>query len=720
MIPAARDSELREAVQGGTLFTIDAEDMSFIFSILRNNMYSDPIKVLVQEYACNARDAHRECGKSAVPLRVTLPTVEDPRYIVRDFGKGMDYKTMVNVFCKYGKSTKRGTNQTGGFGIGAKSAWAYRDDFHVNIYQNGRIYSYEFFIDDSQCGMMNLVDVDDTTEEDGTEIIVGAEEKDIGAFRSNFQTLITFWGIRPKVTNDDFEYAEVDDNEVVYQGENFYIFKEHNNICDKAFVLVDSVPYPINIKALKLENQNLVNLVNKKLGMIARMNEVDVAASREQLNYTAKTINWITEELQRIYDDLDSWVRLEINTYESLWEARCSYKYSSKVFKYIKNLNFKNLMWREYPVKCGVEILLDSDHEDYQENSDNRLSIINCSFYTDYRKGVERLGSEAKDKLDWAINAPIMIVDSRRIPRAKAKAVIENEDKKYGKTVDAVQIIMLPADPDIAEKELARLEEEIHLSQLKPIYAKDVQTRSIKKQYNKRKRGETAVVVGEWTGGCHGRPDKVEHIIEDLEGYFVYSQHSSVEAHNGKEERLGEYHDTLKILTRNYGIDRIFIIPKRFHKKVEKNFALQNLWEFKEKFDRSVDKARVTRLLKKTAKSNVRLRNKWSYLESTFNEDFEKLLDSSSPFRKYLKSMKSNTTTLTVEEQKLVAYARYLTGYKMKDQYELRQEAEKDHTEILKMYPMLNVMDTYGVQLVNKNTRQLHIAAYINAVDSGV
>lgn len=97
-------------------------DASVVIEILRNRLYEHKVRTLVQEYICNARDAMREVGKGN-EFEVTVPTRFEPVFKVRDFGPGVSLDRIKNVFILYGASTKRGTNnQTGGFGIGAKSA----------------------------------------------------------------------------------------------------------------------------------------------------------------------------------------------------------------------------------------------------------------------------------------------------------------------------------------------------------------------------------------------------------------------------------------------------------------------------------------------------------------------------------------------------------------------------------------------------------------------
>ena len=108
-------------------------DVSTVIEILRNRLYSNPIQTLVQEYICNARDAMREANTwGKTPLVIGVPNAVNPLFTVRDFGLGLTPDRVEKVFVLYGASTKRDSNnQTGGFGIGAKSAWSYTDSFTV-------------------------------------------------------------------------------------------------------------------------------------------------------------------------------------------------------------------------------------------------------------------------------------------------------------------------------------------------------------------------------------------------------------------------------------------------------------------------------------------------------------------------------------------------------------------------------------------------------------
>ena len=88
--------------------TIDAEDMRYVASLLRNN-YSNTRLAVVREITANALDANAEANASR-PIEVKLPTSMNPTFAVRDFGGGLSQEDVFGLYSKYGKSTKRESN----------------------------------------------------------------------------------------------------------------------------------------------------------------------------------------------------------------------------------------------------------------------------------------------------------------------------------------------------------------------------------------------------------------------------------------------------------------------------------------------------------------------------------------------------------------------------------------------------------------------------------
>ncbi len=116
--------------------TIDAEDMRYVASLLRNN-YSNPTLAVVREITANALDAKSAAG-SARPIEVSVPSTMNPHFCVRDFGGGLSQDDIFGLYSKYGKSTKRNSNNyIGAFGIGKFAPLSYGNNFTIVSYNGG-------------------------------------------------------------------------------------------------------------------------------------------------------------------------------------------------------------------------------------------------------------------------------------------------------------------------------------------------------------------------------------------------------------------------------------------------------------------------------------------------------------------------------------------------------------------------------------------------------
>ena len=181
-------------------------DVSTIIEILRNRLYSNPIQTLTQEYMCNARDAHREAERNGVegatqrPIQVTMPTELESVIKFRDFGVGLSKPRVKDVFVNYGVSTKRSDNdETGGFGLGAKSAWAYTDSFVVVSYYEGTCSTYIAHTGNNKNGTFELVSEEPTSEPNGVEVQIPVKSSDIYKFKSAVYRTAMFWKVKPEL-----------------------------------------------------------------------------------------------------------------------------------------------------------------------------------------------------------------------------------------------------------------------------------------------------------------------------------------------------------------------------------------------------------------------------------------------------------------------------------------------------------------------------------------
>lgn len=116
----------------GIDLSIDQSNMGFIFDIMFNQMYRDPIGSVIREITSNCFDSHAEAGVTDAVI-INFNEDEGGEYIsFQDFGVGISPDRMKNIYAKPASSTKRDTNdQIGYWGLGSKSPLAYTDSFEV-------------------------------------------------------------------------------------------------------------------------------------------------------------------------------------------------------------------------------------------------------------------------------------------------------------------------------------------------------------------------------------------------------------------------------------------------------------------------------------------------------------------------------------------------------------------------------------------------------------
>lgn len=303
-------------------------DVTVIMEILRSKLYSNPIKVLVQEYMSNARDAHRELGKEDVAIEVTLPTEISPQFEVRDFGPGLTPTRLKDVFIKYGSSTKRGSNtSTGGFGIGAKSGWSYSDTFHVVSITHERgenvKRSYSCVVDETRNGkLIKFSDNEITTEPCGVRIVVPAKKENFRQFKMYALQVGMFWKTRPVVHGETFNEIKC-----ISHGANWKYFDKScvpdEFRAEKTFVICDGIPYPLKVETLKdsISPSVLSVLDNACFGLYFNTGDISISANREEIHYTEKTKAILAQRVNEVVVDFAARFNDEINKKKTFLEA---------------------------------------------------------------------------------------------------------------------------------------------------------------------------------------------------------------------------------------------------------------------------------------------------------------------------------------------------------------------------------------------------------------
>lgn len=123
------DHVTHAVIGGKQAINFGVSDDAALMNVLSKALYTDPELAVIRETLCNGWDAHIESGNTDKALHVILTEEE---LVIRDFGNGIPHRLIGPVYGTYGGSTKKtDKRQTGGFGLGCKSPFAYGDHFEV-------------------------------------------------------------------------------------------------------------------------------------------------------------------------------------------------------------------------------------------------------------------------------------------------------------------------------------------------------------------------------------------------------------------------------------------------------------------------------------------------------------------------------------------------------------------------------------------------------------
>lgn len=316
-------------------FGISEDGVDKAIALARENIYSDPLRIVCQEYLANARDAHREANKEDIPVKVTLPNEQNMVFKVRDFGKGLSKKEMAEVFIKYFASTKRSdSGLNGGFGIGAKSGYAYADYFYVVSYQKGEATRYLAHKENSPRGNLRSYRPFKTDEPEGLEIVIPVKKGDIERFWEHFCRTTFFWKTRPVVEGIDARElpAGYSDYEIMYRGKSAAVVRSLlSGIPDvdrKANLVVDGIIYPLGEELTeKMESFKKIaqipvykgsGEIKDTLFFFVGNDEVSVPANREQIGNTPKTRARLKKLYGQAWSELASEIREKLKREKGL------------------------------------------------------------------------------------------------------------------------------------------------------------------------------------------------------------------------------------------------------------------------------------------------------------------------------------------------------------------------------------------------------------------
>lgn len=294
-----------------TSFTIEANEAAF--QILTDKLYKYPIRAIVRELAANAIDANRVSKSKLNNWEITLPNSINPMFAIEDFGVGMTDTEIKEVYTTFFKSTKSSSNdQTGMFGLGSKTPFAYTKQFIVESSKDGfkNIYSMH-----SENGKPEVIKVNPEpipTDKTGTKVSFAVNIKDFKEFYDAMIYSSAVWPGLPKINGSSEFYSYLKNKKWESEAEPEIILENTNKVYssmekvptsedfvkvgnDKFYLEMGNVLYYVSLEQLDIDSI-YYNVLGSYI-IHAPIGSVSITPNREDLQYDEKTKEFLNKEI---------------------------------------------------------------------------------------------------------------------------------------------------------------------------------------------------------------------------------------------------------------------------------------------------------------------------------------------------------------------------------------------------------------------------------------
>lgn len=340
MIPNETPQSIETVGQGvkvvGNFKITDATQARILVS-LSDKMYTRKELAFVREYSTNAADAHIVAKKPISEIIVELPTMENLNFRLRDFGSGLTEEQIATVYCVFGESTKRNSNEQNGLlGYGCKAGFAHADSFTVTSWVNGEKSIYQCVKgDSSKLHSALLLSRSPSDEPTGIEIKIPVKQSSIWTVHREASNFYKHWPEMPTILNmadDDKERMEkFRSNPPTLKGEGWEIRpKSDSNATGVAYMgwVAYAIDWNVLSNRMSLTSQKRVLfelLQSNDVTLFYKMGEIQFVDSRESLEYTDLTLNAMMHRIESIFTKIKDSIQEKFDPAPNLWEAKKFY-----------------------------------------------------------------------------------------------------------------------------------------------------------------------------------------------------------------------------------------------------------------------------------------------------------------------------------------------------------------------------------------------------------
>ena len=300
--------------------TLDLDSAQILMQMLSKNLYSDSIGSLIREASSNSLDSHRRAGVEK-PIIVSLENINgNYEFSVEDFGLGLDADDVENIISKYGKSTKRmSNNELGMFGLGFKAPLAYSSTFYFIARKNGIERKYMMY-EGEDVNTIDLLYESETIEGNGVKVIVPVKYSDYYSFKIKTKEQLAYF------QNVYFNIPDIDNSFKILRTEHYQL----SNISTDNYlhICLDDVYYPIDFAKLGISS------ISFPVGLRFNLSDgLFPTPNREAIRYTEESKKVILDKIELVATEIIKLYNSQISEMNNL---KLIYDYYQGYNKYVE------------------------------------------------------------------------------------------------------------------------------------------------------------------------------------------------------------------------------------------------------------------------------------------------------------------------------------------------------------------------------------------------
>jgi len=263
----------------------------------------------------------------------------DPRFIVRDFGKGLCEEDVVTLFTTYFESTKdQRFDQIGAFGLGSKSPFAYTDSFNVTSLFEGKSMSFMLFKDEDGVPSIMKLSEEETDLSTGLEVSISIRQADFSEVAREYCQIASFFEVRPDIGDENFSYFDLE-NGKLFENEKVMFFHRRdaeNRLRTFSYAFVyGQVMYRVDsneLSSFRFDSVYSLFRRNMEFTVIFKIpfNEISLTPSREKISFDKKTKAFLENFLPEVSFGIQKHFENEFNSTPNLFE-KIKYLSSTKL-----------------------------------------------------------------------------------------------------------------------------------------------------------------------------------------------------------------------------------------------------------------------------------------------------------------------------------------------------------------------------------------------------